>query len=129
MSVKKVLDQGISAYALPGLKSQYRFPVSVNTSDRVNYIRHIVEESFQLDRKVVEGKLRERQAVNCRHVTFYLLRRYTSLSYKAIGRLFGGRDHSTVMHAMEKIQDVMQTDSDLRDTVHQLEFLLQKEKY
>jgi chromosomal replication initiator protein len=41
----------------------------------------------------------------------YLSREYTDLSLPKIGRAFGGRDHTTVLHAVDKIRDLMQADA------------------
>ncbi|MFZ9041404.1 MAG: chromosomal replication initiator protein DnaA [Ilumatobacteraceae bacterium] len=52
----------------------------------------------------LRGKSRQRPLVTARQIAMYVFREQTDLSYPAIGRLFGGRDHTTVMHAVEKIQ-------------------------
>ena len=50
------------------------------------------------------GKSRQRPLVTARQIAMYVVRERTDLSYPAIGRLFGGRDHTTVMHAVAKIE-------------------------
>ena len=53
------------------------------------------------------GKSRRRPLVTARQVAMYVVRELTDLSYPAIARDFGGRDHTTVIHAVEKIGSLM----------------------
>lgn len=53
------------------------------------------------------GKSRQRPLVTARQIAMYVFRDLTDLSYPSIARLFGGRDHTTVIHAVEKIQRLM----------------------
>ena len=52
-------------------------------------------------------KSRQRPLVTARQIAMYVFRELTDLSYPSIARLFGGRDHTTVIHAVEKIQRQM----------------------
>lgn len=60
---------------------------------------------FEVD--ALTGKSRQRPLVTARQIAMYVFREQTDLSYPAIARLFGGRDHTTVIHAVEKIQRQM----------------------
>jgi len=55
-----------------------------------------------------------------RQVTMYLLRQLTDLSLMEIGRMFGGRDHTTVMYACEKVGSLLQSDTAFADKVNGL---------
>ena len=55
----------------------------------------------------LNGKSRRRPLVTARQVAMYVVRELTDLSYPAIAREFGGRDHTTVIHAVEKIGSLM----------------------
>jgi chromosomal replication initiator protein len=55
----------------------------------------------------LRGKSRQRPLVTARQISMYVFRELTDLSYPSIARLFGGRDHTTVIHAVEKIQRQM----------------------
>jgi chromosomal replication initiator protein len=57
--------------------------------------------------EAMRGKSRQRPLVTARQTAMYVFRELTDLSYPAIARLFGGRDHTTVIHAVEKIQRLM----------------------
>jgi len=57
--------------------------------------------------EALRGKSRQRPLVTARQTAMYVFRDLTDLSYPAIARLFGGRDHTTVIHAVDKIQRLM----------------------
>ena len=59
------------------------------------------------DVDALRGKSRQRPLVTARQIAMYAFRELTDLSYPSIARLFGGRDHTTVIHAVEKIQRQM----------------------
>ena len=72
--------------------------------------RELLDEiASQLGFDVVDlcGKSRQRPLVTARQIAMYLFRDLTDLSYPSIARIFGGRDHTTVIHAVEKIQKQM----------------------
>ncbi|CAN5829202.1 hypothetical protein BH23ACT12_BH23ACT12_07180 [soil metagenome] len=75
---------------------------------------------FGLDASEVLSMKRERTLVNARHVAMYLCRELTDLSLPRIGQRFGGRDHSTVMHANSKIRVQM---AEKRSTYNQIQEL------
>lgn len=57
--------------------------------------------------KEIDGPYRERRISDVRQAMFWYLREYTALSFPAIGRFVGGKDHSTVIHAWNKVKDDM----------------------
>jgi chromosomal replication initiator protein len=71
------------------------------------------------------GTNRRRPLVNARQIGMYVFRELTDYSYPAIGREFGGRDHTTVIHAVEKISGLM---SERRQTYEQVTELIQRIK-
>ena len=64
-------------------------------------------EMFGFSIEEIQGKSRRRPLVTARQVGMYVFRDETDLSYPAIAREFGGRDHTTVIHAVEKIGALM----------------------
>ncbi len=65
-------------------------------------------EMFSLEVEQLQSKSRTRDLVHARQVGMYVCRELTELSYPQIGREFGGRDHTTVIHAYDKISNLMQ---------------------
>ena len=68
----------------------------------------------------IQGKSRRRPLVTARQISMYVFRELTDLSYPAIAREFGGRDHTTVIHAVEKISGLMKERRQIYDQVTEL---------
>jgi chromosomal replication initiator protein len=73
---------------------------------------------FEVD--ALRGKSRQRPLVAARQTAMYVFRELTDLSYPAIARLFGGRDHTTVIHAVDKTQRMMKERKQVFDQVTEL---------
>ena len=67
---------------------------------------------------------RARNIARPRQVAMFLAKNLTSLSYPEIGRQFGGRDHTTVMHAVRSIEGLINTDDSINEDVQLLRSLL-----
>lgn len=63
------------------------------------------------------GKCRKKEIVRPRQIAMYLLRKESSMSYPSIGEYFGGRDHTTAMHACEKIEKLLEHDEELSQEI------------
>jgi len=72
------------------------------------------------DVAALKGKSRQRPLVTARQIAMYVFRNMTELSYPSIARLFGGRDHTTVIHAVDKIQKLMSERKQIYDQVTDL---------
>ena len=70
--------------------------------------------------EALRGKSRQRPLVTARQMAMYVFRELTDLSYPAIAREFGGRDHTTVIHAVEKIGALMKERRQIYDQVTEL---------
>jgi len=75
---------------------------------------------LKFDVEALKGKSRQRPLVTARQIAMYVFRELTDLSYPAIARLFGGRDHTTVIHANDKIQRLMKERKQIYDQVTDL---------
>ena len=67
----------------------------------------VIAEYFSVSIDDLTGSSRSRVLVNARQIAMYLCRELTDLSLPKIGQQFGGRDHTTVMHAERKIRSLM----------------------
>ena len=83
-------------------------------------ILEATSKMFGIPIEEIIGKKRQRPLVTARQVAMYVFRDLTDLSYPAIAREFGGRDHTTVIHAVEKISAQMRTQRPTYDQVTQL---------
>src|SRR5205814_7622865 len=87
-----------------------------NRESRLNgkQIAQAVAEYYRISLDDICGKQRDKHIVKPRQIAMYLIRQETQSSLLEIGQLFGGRDHSTVLHACEKIEKVMSLNATLR---------------
>jgi chromosomal replication initiator protein len=83
-------------------------------------ILEATSKMFGIPIEEIIGKKRQRPLVNARQVGMYVFRELTDLSYPAIAREFGNRDHTTVIHAVEKISAQMRTQRPIYDQVTEL---------
>ncbi|MBU0458403.1 chromosomal replication initiator protein DnaA, partial [Patescibacteria group bacterium] len=67
------------------------------------------------------GPIRKHEILIPRQISMILGKKHLNLSYVSIGEVFSGRDHTTVMNAVSKIEDKMQNDHNLLREVHALE--------
>lgn len=87
----------------------------------VEKIRDMVCDYFALPLDAVMSKTRKREIATARQVAMYLSKQYTKSSLSVIGKLIGGRDHATVLHACSVVNDLMDTDKNFRMSVKELE--------
>ena len=81
------------------------------------YIISVVADHFNLTPVDLTGNKRNSKIVVPRQIVMYLCRELTSTSLKATGKLLGGRDHTTVMHGIEKIENELPNDANLANTI------------
>ena len=79
-----------------------------------------IADILRFDVEDLKGKSRQRPLVTARQIAMYVFRDLTDLSYPAIARLFGGRDHTTVIHANDKIQRLMKERKEIYEQVTSL---------
>jgi len=80
----------------------------------------VVAEAMQVKPQGIKGDRRQQNIARARQVAMYLTRRITGLSYPVIGEKFGGKDHSTVINAEQRIDQLMNEEPDLSKTVQSL---------
>jgi len=83
-------------------------------------------EAYGLTVGDLVGVSRKQPLAQCRQVAMYLCRDLTSLSLPRIGEVFGGRDHTTVMYAIDRVKKIMETDREVYDRVQELSSNLRK---
>jgi chromosomal replication initiator protein len=81
-------------------------------------------EFFKIAFDMMTAKKKTAEIAIARQVAMYLTRRHTATSLKAIGEAFGGRDHSTVIHACDLIEEKINSDFDFREKINALTALL-----
>lgn len=86
----------------------------------VRKIQRVVSEYFQISVDDIRSKKRSSNISFPRQIAMYLCREMTSESFPKIGIEFGGKDHSTVMHSVEKIDKEIKDNEDLRKIIEKL---------
>ena len=84
------------------------------------YIQRFIAERYGVSISDLLGKRRTQNIAQTRQLAMYLCRRLTGCSYPEIGALFGGRDHSTVIHAFRVMEERMQTDEAFQKEIDKL---------
>ena len=102
-------------------KSNEYIPTAASIIDEVSRF-------FGIDEAVVKGPSRSREAVTARQAAMYLVRRMTNLSTPDIGREFGGRDHTTVLHALEQVETKLQNDPGFAQTIKDITININSKK-
>ena len=91
---------------------------SVNMT--IDEIQRIVCEYFDIAQDLVKAKTRKREIVQARQVAMYFCKQFTKHSLKTIGLHFGGRDHSTVIHANQTVENQIETDPKFQQIVEDI---------
>jgi len=83
----------------------------------------IIEEVckfYNIENDALRGQGRTKDTALARQMAMYLIRRMTSLSLKEIGKEFEGRDHTTVMHSIERIENLMKSNAEVAEIIKDL---------
>lgn len=96
------------------------FSLNREQSVAIETIQRIVAEYFNLSYIELRGKKRTRAVSFPRQVAMYISRKITDYSTTEIGYEFGGRDHTTVMHACQRIEGVLQSDPSMDNIIQKL---------
>ena len=83
-------------------------------------IINVVADYYNLTASQLTGKIRTGQIALARHIAMYLIRDMFDVSLKKIGDMFGGKDHTTVMSAIQKVDKELKTDESLQQAVEDL---------
>jgi len=92
-----------------------------NSDLSIELIIDLVCDYYKVEKDLVKGKSRKREIAQPRQLSMYFAKQFTEMSLKKIGGAFGGRDHSTVIHSCNVVRDLMETDSDFKHEVEELE--------
>jgi len=101
------------------------FVKSVSREVSIDYIQKTVCEHFGVSVDKLKEKTRKRQIVQARQLSMFLAKNYTKNSLKVIGKHFGGRDHSTVIHSCQAIQNLLDTDPKFKESVQDVQKKIQ----
>lgn len=84
-------------------------------------IQEVVANHYNIRVEDIQGNKKPKNIAFPRQISMYLCRKMLDLTLPKIGEAFGGRDHTTVIHAITKIEKQMETDAELKNTIMELE--------
>lgn len=116
----KDLDDELVERALVSETDAKRPPLNVKIQDVVK----TVADHYHLKQAVLKGKSRKKEMAHARHIAMYICREDLKESYAEIGRWFSDRDHTTVMHAVGKISELLQIQDYIYEEVSALRMSL-----
>lgn len=108
------IDTTLAKTVLKDLKFYETKPISIED------IQKIVADHFGVNENLLRDKTRKQEVVIPRQIAMYLVKELTKHSLKSIGLHFGGRDHTTVIHAINTVNLFMEQDEHMRETVKTL---------
>ena len=97
------------------------FVTEINREVTPEVIQRTVAEYYNLDVDKLASSTRRRHVVLARQISMFLVKQFTDESLKAIGRLFGGRDHSTVLYSIKTVRDLIETNDEIKKDLADLE--------
>jgi chromosomal replication initiator protein len=104
----------LASQALKGIRQQQKTTISIAE------IQKQVASFYNITQGDILGKKRVKQIVVPRQIAMYLSRELTDYSLPKIGNEFGGKDHTTVLHAIDKIEAALKKDTDLQKDIGKL---------
>ena len=110
-------DRITPSLASQALKGLHR---AANTEITIATIQKQVADFYNITQSDILGKKRVKQIVMPRQIAMYLSRELTDSSLPKIGNEFGGKDHTTVLHAIDKIEAELKKDTDLQNEITKL---------
>jgi chromosomal replication initiator protein len=86
----------------------------------IEYITKVVCETLDVEENKIRDKNRRKEVAFARQIAMYLSKELTKSSLKTIGLHFGGRDHSTVIHAYNSIENLIEQDNEVKETINSI---------
>jgi chromosomal replication initiator protein len=111
---KREIDLDLAKLVVRSIVGEIRFHITIED------IQRIVAEHLGIPEDLLRAKTRKQEIVNARQIAMYLSKDLTNSSLKTIGLHFGGRDHSTVIHAYQCIEDNIAADPKEKLLISQL---------
>lgn len=117
----KIIDLDIAQEALKGLVVNQNTNTNAMTIDK---IKMAVADYYKISTSQLSASIRVSNISNARHIAMYLCRNLLDVPFIKIGEEFGGRDHSTVINACEKVEKLLKSDPNFRQAIEDIKILL-----
>jgi chromosomal replication initiator protein len=90
----------------------------------IEHIQRIVGDHLNITVDQIKSKTRKREVVQARQISMFFAKKLTNSSLCVIGKHFGGRDHSTVIHACQTVNDLKDTDKEYNNRLNEIQKLI-----
>lgn len=117
----KIIDLDLAQEALKGLVINQNTNSNALTIDK---IKMAVADYYKISTSQLSASIRVSNISNARHIAMYLCRSLLDVPFIKIGDEFGGRDHSTVINACEKVEKLLKTDPNFKQAIDDIKILL-----
>ena len=117
----KIIDLDLAQEALKGLVVNQ---TSNSTALTIDKIKMAVADYYKISTSQLSASIRVSNISNARHIAMYLCRSLLDVPFIKIGDEFGGRDHSTVINACEKVEKLLKTDPNFKQAIDDIKILL-----
>ena len=119
LAFSKINEKSPSVYECKKILKDF-IGSNVNKAINVESIQKIVATYFNLNLQEMLSSRRSRSLARPRQIAMYLAKQNTTNSLPDIGRKFSNRDHTTVIHAVKKIEELMKKDNEIRQNVTEI---------
>ena len=111
------ITMDVAAEAVASLMGSKTLSSQLNEQKVIN----VVADYYNLTPSQLTGKIRTGQIALARHIAMYLIRNTLDIPLKKIGDMFGGKDHTTIMSAVTKVDKMLKTDKELQTAIEELQ--------
>jgi len=108
------------------VKKNENYKITKTETDFIESVKTICANRFKTSVWDIESKTRIRKIVDARAIAMHIIHEKTNMSLKNIGMHFGGRDHSTIIHACNKVDDILKTEVDFKSKYELIIFEIKK---
>ena len=90
----------------------------------IEHIQRLVGDHLNISIELIKSKTRKREVVQARQISMFFSKKLTNSSLSVIGKHFGNRDHSTVIHACQTVNDLVETDKEYSNLMNELQKII-----
>ena len=117
----RIIDLDIAQEALKGLVVSQ---TNTSTALTIDKIKMAVSDYYKISTTQLSASIRVSNISNARHIAMYRCRNLLDVPFIKIGDEFGGRDHSTVINACEKVEKLLKNDPNFKQAIEDIKLLL-----
>ena len=96
------------------------FSIDNNKKTDANKIINVISTYYSIPTDQLTGNTRKAQVTLARQIAIYLLRDVLDMTYKEIGKIFSNRDHATIIHSINKIEELLKTNTNVQNVVNSI---------